>query len=340
MGTTLDATERKVLTGWTELDEDLGEASQKLANAMFTSRVMFARSDRFRTDCWQLPEGIDTICDIPYIDDGLRGHKLDIYLPHDAYVRGGKSLPVYVDVHGGGFMYAHKEINRNFNMHLAELGFAVFSVNYRLAPGTDFIGQVADVVKAFSWIREHQKDYPVDQGKVFLTGDSAGATLGVYALAVEHSNAFAQELGITPSGLEFRGASFVSGLFDITPYFAFDGEAGEMNFASPSFGIEAVAPVFFKDMRENHADCAQLDYLTKQADMPPVYLNTSNDDFIQGDTLRFAAELYANGKDFELNDCHTKKGESLGHIYPVNMTWLDESQKALRRIRDFSYSLL
>ncbi|MDF7663256.1 alpha/beta hydrolase [Bifidobacterium sp. ESL0763] len=338
-GERLDDDERKVLDTWTELDEDLGGLDGKLADATLFSRVMFARGDRPRVEHWQLPEDVDVLADIPYADDGLRGHLLDVYLPHDAVMRGGHSLPVYIDVHGGGFMYAHKEINRNFNMNLAASGFAVFSVNYRLAPGADFIDQLSDVEKAFAWIRENRKDYPVDQGDVFLTGDSAGATLALYAAAAEGSAELAHELGVEPSGLKFRGAAFVSGLFDITPYFAFD-KPGEMDLSSPTFGIEAVAPVFFKRMREKHAESAALDELISRADLPSVYLNTSNDDFIQRDTLLFASISSEQGRDFEINDRHTAKGESLGHIYPVNMSWLPESREALRRIHDFSYRLL
>ena len=122
--------ERKLFLSWTALDEDLAEA-------VLRSRLDFARGDLSRTDYWHDPEGIDVFEDVPYVDDGTRAHRLDLYLPHDSVVRGGKTTPVYIDIHGGGFVYAYKELNRNFCTNLAKLGFAgphrkpIFSDNWR-----------------------------------------------------------------------------------------------------------------------------------------------------------------------------------------------------------------
>ncbi len=96
---------------------------------------------------------------MPYLPDGgygaeageSRGHLLDLYLPHSAMVRGGATLTVFIDIHGGVFTYGYKELNRNFNPHRAALGFAVFSLNYRPAPQTDLRGQLADVQNALAW---------------------------------------------------------------------------------------------------------------------------------------------------------------------------------------------
>ena len=51
--------------------------------------------------------------------------------------------------------YGYKELNRNFNVHLADMGFAVFSLNYRPAPQTDLKGQLADIEAGLRWIKAH-----------------------------------------------------------------------------------------------------------------------------------------------------------------------------------------
>ena len=148
--------ERRKFAEWTALDEDLADVEPNLANAVLKSRLDFDRGDLARTDYWHDPEGIDAIEDIQYVDDGSREHRLDLYLPHDSVVRGGQSTPVYIDIHGGGFVYGYKELNRNFCTNLAKQGFAVFSINYRPAPETDFFGQLEDAAAAFQWIRDHR----------------------------------------------------------------------------------------------------------------------------------------------------------------------------------------
>ena len=332
--------ERELLEGWTEVDGDLEGCSPDMVRAILGSRLTFGRMDAPRSRHWQVPEGVDCLNDIAYVDDGLRAHKLDLYLPHDALLRNGRVTPVYIDIHGGGFMYGYKELNRNFCTHLAQRGFAVFSVNYRLIPSTDFMGQLGDVLTALTWIKNHLDEYPVSPDRIFLTGDSAGGTLALYALAVESDDQFAQMLGLKPAGLRPRGAAFVSGLFDLAPYVSVDTEDRQPS-SSPTDDLAMVAPSFFRSFV--HAGGDQAADLTTMVDMvhlPPVFLNTSADDFLQGDALKLAEILCRKGRDFELHDPRPNRLQTLGHVYPVAMTWLEESRQALDQIHDFSYDLI
>jgi acetyl esterase len=332
--------ERELFSTWTELDGDLSDCDERIAQTVLASRLMFARGDRSRSDYWHVPENIDVVSDIAYIEDGLRAHKLDVYLPHDVVVRGGKTAPVYIDIHGGGFMYGHKELNRNFNTHLAQQGFVVFSVNYRVMPESDFLGQLADVECALAWIRDHIDEYPVDRQSIFLTGDSAGGTLALYTAAVERSATMADALGVHPSELHLKGAALISGLFDLRPYLDVSEDTSGVDGDTPTGAMTIIAPIFFKSLKERGMQWADLRYMAAHVDLPPLFLNTSNDDFLQGDSMRLAAALCDVGRDFELHDRHTSKGQSLGHVYPVCMTWIDESKETLRQIRDFSYDRL
>ena len=138
---------------WTETTGDLEGVPENLLPGILGMRFGAIAIDTPRSERWSTPEDIDVIADLAYLPDGgydtaagaCRGHLLDLYLPHDAVLRGGHTLPVYIDIHGGGFTYGYKELNRNFNVHLAEQGFAVFSLNYRPAPQTDLRGQLARV---------------------------------------------------------------------------------------------------------------------------------------------------------------------------------------------------
>ena len=161
---------------WTETTGDLEGVSEELLPGILGMRFGAIAIDTPRSELWHTPDGIDEIADLAYLPDGgydtaagaCRGHLLDLYLPHDAVLRGGHTLPVYIDIHGGGFTYGYKELNRNFNVHLAEQGFAVFSLNYRPAPQTDLRGQLADIQAALRRIAAHMADYPVNPNAVFL----------------------------------------------------------------------------------------------------------------------------------------------------------------------------
>lgn len=59
----------------------------------------------------QTPDGgVCEVLDVPYRTGGQSAHMLDICYPEST----SKSLPVIIDIHGGGWIYGGKEINRNF----------------------------------------------------------------------------------------------------------------------------------------------------------------------------------------------------------------------------------
>ncbi len=334
--------ERRVFPRWTALDEDLADTDSGLAEQVLKSRLEFARGDLPRTDYWHDPEGIDVIADIQYADDGSRAHRLDLYLPHDSVVRGGRTTPVYIDIHGGGFVYGYKDLNRNFCTNLAAQGFAVFSISYRPAPETDFLGQLDDVSAAFRWIGTHRGNYPIDQNQVFLTGDSAGGTLALYMTAIERSDRFAEAVDVGQSGLSVAGSALISPLTDLTPYLTLCGNhvGRTIDESDPASIVERITPMFFAGLAARESEFVDLKTMADEVDLPSVFINTSSDDFIQAESLKLATALASSGRDVELHDWHIGKGQTLGHVFPVCMSWLDESQSVLRLMRDFAYANL
>ncbi|OZG60169.1 esterase [Bifidobacterium lemurum] len=339
--TTMSTPEGVPYEYWTEVDGDLKDCPGSLATVIREARLGFVRYDEARVPLWHDPEGIDVIEDLGYVDDAdeVRGHRLDLYLPHDAVIRGGRTLPVYVDVHGGGFVYGYKELNRNFCTHLAERGFAVFSLNYRPLPQTDFVGQLRDIAQALTWIREHRHEYPIAQDGVWMTGDSAGGCLAFFTTVIEHSPELARQIGVTPSGVNVLGAALISGVYDMLPYIPREDRESRIDPDHSSL-LHKFSDIMLGCVKDLDPRALDLGEITSTVDLPPLFLNTSSDDFIQNETLRLAMHLAEAGKDFELHDWKTGKGESLGHVFPVCMTWLEESGITLDMIRDFTYARL
>jgi acetyl esterase len=95
-------------------------------------------------------------------------------------VPGGASgiLPVVVFFHGGGFVVCTLETHDPYCRALAtEAGVMVVSVDYRLAPEFKFPAGVEDCLVATNWVLEHGGELGGDSARVFVAGDSAGATL-------------------------------------------------------------------------------------------------------------------------------------------------------------------
>lgn len=102
--------------------------------------------------------------------------RLDVYRPRQD-TTGGR--PAVVFIHGGGWRMGDKNQSRVRFVELAERGYVVFSVNYRLSGQAVFPACVEDCKAAVRWVRANAAMYNVDTERIGLWGASAGAHLAV-----------------------------------------------------------------------------------------------------------------------------------------------------------------
>lgn len=103
--------------------------------------------------------------------------KADVYAP----ATGPRPRPVVVYLHGGSLVGGGRQkLDRREDLaeRFLAAGYAVVSVDYRLAPETRLPGLVADVEDAFRWVRERGPElFAADPGRVAAWGSSAGGYL-------------------------------------------------------------------------------------------------------------------------------------------------------------------
>lgn len=108
----------------------------------------------------------------------------DCEINADAYRARGRGLkPAVVWIHGGALIGGHRE---NIRPDQAELylnsGFALISIDYRLAPETKLAAIIEDLVDAFAWVRkEGPQLVRADPRRIGVVGHSAGAYLTLTA---------------------------------------------------------------------------------------------------------------------------------------------------------------
>ncbi|MEU4833648.1 alpha/beta hydrolase [Streptosporangium sp. NPDC023615] len=147
--------------------------------------------------------------------DGAPDVRLRIYRPAG---REGV-LPVLYWIHGGGMIFGQVEMeDPRLNHYVAELGCAVVSVNYRLAPEHPDPAPVEDCYAGLVWTVKNAAELGVDPARVAVGGISAGGGLaaGTVLLARDRGGpAVAFQLLIcpmlddrntTPSSREFTDA--------------------------------------------------------------------------------------------------------------------------------------
>ncbi len=118
-----------------------------------------------------LPPGVTVQKDIAYVPGGGPSRSLDLYLPDS----GGKPVPLLVFIHGGGWRGGSKDgCPAKF---LAQYGYAVASLNYRLSRQASFPAQIEDCRAALRFLRAGAATYHIQPDHVAVWGGSAGGHL-------------------------------------------------------------------------------------------------------------------------------------------------------------------
>ncbi len=249
------------------------------------------------------PKDIELISDIPYIDDGNYYHKLDIMYPNS--ISKGDKLPVIIDIHGGGWMYGDKGLNENYCRALADKGYVVFDINYRLVPDVNVNEQIKDVMSALKWIGENINNYPCDSDNIMLTGDSAGGMLASYASVLLQS----EELR---NIFETESADINLTALVLTSPVSYMKDGGWFSIYTK--------PLWGKGYK-NSKTYEYMDFdkiLPFAKEMPPTYLITSSGDTLaQKQTVKLYNLLKKNGVSCELANYGKEYGKSLPHVFSV-----------------------
>lgn len=90
-------------------------------------------------------------------------------------------LPAILYVTGGGFITANKDNGIQIRMHLAEAGYVVASIQYRVAPTAQFPQPLEDVKSAIRYLKAHADQFGIDPERIGIIGGSAGGYLSAMA---------------------------------------------------------------------------------------------------------------------------------------------------------------
>ena len=145
----------------------------------------------------------ETRFDVRYAVHGGAELLGDLYRP-----RGKDNAPVLVAAHGGGWQIGDRKFYRYWGPWLAERGYALFSIEYRLMTPElkTWPGAVLDTKAAVQFIRANAAEFRLDPERIGLIGDSAGAHLSAMVALAGEEPLFASDPGdrhaSVPSGVK------------------------------------------------------------------------------------------------------------------------------------------
>ena len=280
------------------------------------------KSDKKRMATQTPPENVVKVKDIPYIDDGNPYHKFDVFYPEGKIAKEG--LPVIIDIHGGGWMYATKDLNEYYCMELAKKGYCVFSISYRLVPDVTVNEQIKDCTEALAFIRANMKDYPANKKTVMLTGDSAGGQLALYSTILNNNPDAREIFGTVDTKLNIKCLLLTSPV-------TYAKSGGWFSiYTKKMWGKDYKTKSTY-----NYMDLNEIMELAN--DIPPTYFITSSGDTLAHDQTVNAYNYFVEkGYECEIEDfTDLRDGKKLPHVFSVLDPFDEYGQKAIDNALDY-----
>ncbi|MEQ8860433.1 MAG: alpha/beta hydrolase fold domain-containing protein [Pseudomonadales bacterium] len=238
---------------------------------------------------------------VPYREVDGPTLTLDVFVPS-----GSGPFPVLVYLHGGAWVWGSPATHRKLTCRLAEQGFVVMSVDYRLAPEHPFPAGFNDCTHAVHFAVREAARFGGDAQRLVLAGDSAGANLAA---------AIAVHLADGSAGAPVRAVGLLYGVYDFSGL-----ESGVVT----RMLVDAYlgnAPGLVQDPRVSP--------IVKAGVLPPAHIAVGSADPLIEDAEALRAKLARRGK---VHDYRVY--EDMPHAF-MQMEFFDEAQRAIRAMTDF-----
>ncbi|GAA4836669.1 alpha/beta hydrolase [Luteimicrobium xylanilyticum] len=279
------------------------------------------------------PDAVSVTSDVRYAPgpDGT----FDVYYPSRLDGTADR-LPTVVWSHGGGWLAGTKAGTATWARILADKGYTVVVPDYTLAPAAHYPRQLQQTLDAVAFLHATPPAH-VDGDRLFLAGDSAGASLVAQAATVLTHPAYGREVGVNPGATPssaIRGVLLNCGPYDLG---LIDGsEPGLLGWGSRTIGWSYLGERDFLD-----------EPLTKTLSLvdhvypgfPPVFVSGGNDDPLTAGAKVYAERLAAAGTDvdalfFPGDYVDPASGKALPHEYQFDLR-LHAAQTSLDRTLAF-----
>lgn len=100
-----------------------------------------------------------------------------------------ESLPLFINIHGGGFIFGNAEMDDPFMMKIAiEANIKIISIDYSLAPEFPFPKAINQCYAVAKYVKYHPNEFAIDPNNIAIGGHSAGGNFSAAICLMEYEN--------------------------------------------------------------------------------------------------------------------------------------------------------
>lgn len=275
----------------------------------------------------QLVYDVDEKKNLNYMGDGNTFHNLDIYEPKGS----AETLPVIVQIHGGGYISLDKFINEAQGKYFAKQGFRVVNINYSLQPEADFTEVMREIFCAMRWVEENGQKYGMDTDRLFVYGDSAGGHYAMLAGIIQKNPAMQAYYKIAPLRHGIRGIAVSCPMYEI------QGIRENNDFAS--LFLRRILLPGRRKKDDAYVSHVSIPTLLEREEFPEIFLLTTPTDEVLYREVRSLHELLEQKGIAHRYREYTSAERTLGHVFHATDPEFPESEQANHDILDYFLEL-
>ncbi|MDR3263948.1 MAG: alpha/beta hydrolase [Clostridiales bacterium] len=240
--------------------------------------------------------------------------------------RTGEKLPVFLYIHGGGFVSGAPDYRRAILSNIAARGFFTVGIFYGLAPAYRFPEPVVNIYKALAFLKQNAEKYNIDTENIHTGGESAGGTLALTVGAISVNDGYKDYFTLPEESkdLKFKSIMPICGLFDVR-------DALDCGYPYIREYLAAYADLPAEILR-NDAESLYLSPIRfLDSDLPPTFVITGERDALRFQSFALIEKL--KGLGIQYGHYHGQ-GKSAIHAFPVGQC-MKVAKEAIKEALDF-----
>lgn len=243
------------------------------------------------------------------------------------FKKGQEKMPIMIYIHGGGFVSGYKKIRRKFCFMQAEKGFFVVNIDYDYAPEKVHPYQIEQILTAINWVLDRKEAFNIDDKRILLAGDSAGAYLACFVACVLNCNT-CEQFAFSKRYVEkfkIKAVLSICGAFDLS-------KLVDSDFANIKLFLSCYTGIALENI-DSLKQITTFDVSQKMnKKFPATFLLSSKNDRLKEFSVDFQHKLCENGVKTEF---YVYSGVLSFHCFPLAVKAQRGMKKLLNDMNDY-----
>ena len=250
---------------------------------------------------------------------------LDFFAPQVKNENAGAAVIV---VHGGGWNARTRNDFPQWNRWLASNGYAVFDIDYRLAPQPNYLTATGDVKCAIVWIKEHAAEFNISPDRIALFGRSAGGHLALLAAYSAGDSRLSPSCAANNQNENVRAV--VSFYAPIELLWAYDNPANQLVLDGPKTLADFLGgnPHSSDEIRERFTLASPLTHVSAKTP-PTLFIHGGQDQLVREENMRVCRQKINRSEHSAPNDFHSIRPTRL-RLQPSRLRLADHQTRNAR----------